>query len=76
MEWSITFLAVVRFYSRIPIRRLPQNCICKFRKDENDLKTFTKKKAALKYLSFEKKIKHVFLIKTKFFILFFQEALK
>ena len=52
MEWSITILAVVRFYSRIVIRKLPQNCLCKFRKVENELKSYTKKKADLNYLKF------------------------
>ena len=33
----------------IAIRRLPQNCICKLRKVENALKSYTKKKAELKY---------------------------
>ena len=49
MEWSITVLAVAHFYLRIVIRKLPQNCICKFRKVENELKSYTQKKADLKY---------------------------
>ena len=52
MVGSITILEVVRFYSRIVISTLSQNCICKFRKVEKELKSNTKKKADLKYLQF------------------------
>ena len=40
MEWCITILAVVRFYSRFVIRKLPQNYVCKFRKVENEPKSY------------------------------------
>ena len=49
MERSITILAVVCFYSRILIRKLPQNCICIFRKVENEIKSYTRKKTDLKF---------------------------
>ena len=40
MEWSITILALVLFYSRIVMRKLLQNIICKYRKVENELKNY------------------------------------
>ena len=47
-QGTLAHSAVVRFYSRIVIRRLPQNCICKTRKVENEVRSYTKKETDLK----------------------------
>ena len=47
MEWSITILAVVRFYTEV-IKKLPQNSKFNFGKVENEQNSYIKK-ADLKF---------------------------
>ena len=47
MEWSISILAAVAFYSRIVIKKLDGDQLNIFRKVEDSLKSLIKRKADL-----------------------------
>ena len=50
MEWSISILAAVAFYSRNVIKKLDGHQLNIFRKVEDSLKSLIKRKTDLKYL--------------------------